>query len=87
MCLCEVRSVCCRKYAHHKFVIIFLQMNKFNEPVPLVVASGGGGLSDSRSKDDECQNGHGLNASTLDMTGNEFGPSAAGRVKFKFSSI
>jgi hypothetical protein len=55
--------------------------------VPLVVASGGGGLSHSRSNDDGYQHGHGLNASRLDMTGNAFGPDAAGRVKFKFSSI
>lgn len=87
MCLCVVCFVYCRKYAEHKFIIIFLQVNKFNESVPLVVASGGGGLGDSRSKDDGCQQGHGLNASTLDMTGNEFGPGAAGRVKLKYSSI
>lgn len=68
-------------------LIIFLQVNKFSESVPLVVASGGGGVSDSRNKDDGCQHGHALNASTLGMTGIEFGPSSAGRVKFKFSSI
>ena len=50
--------------------------------MPLVVASGGGGVSDSRNKDDGCQHGHALNASTLGMTGIEFGPGAAGRVKF-----
>jgi hypothetical protein len=55
--------------------------------VPLVVASGGGGQSDSRNKDDECQHGHGLNTSTLDMTGNEVGPGAAGTVKFNFNLI
>lgn len=87
MCLSVICSVCCRKYAEHKFIIIFLQVNKFNESVPLVAASGGGGLSDSGSKDDECQHGHGLNASALDMTGIEYGPGAAGRVNFKFSSI
>jgi hypothetical protein len=50
--------------------------------MPLLVASGGGGLSCSRSMDDNCQHGHGLNATRLDMTGNEFGSNAAGRVKF-----
>lgn len=57
-------------------------MNRDNESVPLVVASGGGGLSRSRSMDDNYQHGHGLNASRLDMTGNEFGSNAAGRVMF-----
>jgi hypothetical protein len=56
-------------------------MNQDNESMPLVVASGGGGLSHSRSKDDSIQHGHGLNASRLDMTGTEFGPGAAGSVK------
>lgn len=60
-------------------------MNQDDESVPLVVAAGGGGLSHNRSKDDGCQHGHGLDASRLDMTGNEFGPSAAGRVELKFS--
>jgi hypothetical protein len=31
---------------------------------------------------DNYHHGHGLNASRLDMTGNEFGTNAAGRVKF-----
>ena len=57
-------------------------MNQNNESVPLIVASGGGGLSHSRGKDDRSQHGHGLNASRQDMTGTEFGPGAAGRVKF-----
>jgi hypothetical protein len=57
-------------------------VNRDNESVPLVVASGGGGLSRSRSTDDNCQHGHGLNASRLGVTGSEFGSNAAGRVKF-----
>ncbi|GFG39571.1 hypothetical protein Cfor_01001, partial [Coptotermes formosanus] len=56
---------------------VFL-VNQDNESVPLVVASGGGGLSHSRSKDDGCQHGHGLNASRLDMTGKEFVELVAG---------
>lgn len=56
-------------------------MNRDNESVPLVVASGGGGLSHSRSKDDTCQHGHGLNASRLDITGTEFCVNDAGSVK------
>lgn len=87
MYLCVLCCVSCRKYDEHKLIIIFLQVNQDNESVPLVVASGGGGLSHSRSKDDGCQHGHGLNASRLDMTGKEFGAGAAGRVKFKPSSV
>lgn len=57
-------------------------MDEDNDPVPLIVASGGGGLSHSRSKDDWSQHGHGLKDSRLDVTGNEFGQDAAGRVNF-----
>jgi hypothetical protein len=58
-----------------------LQVNRDNESVPLVVASGGGGLSYNRSEDDSFQHGHGLNASRLDVTGTEFGMGDAGNVK------
>lgn len=56
-------------------------MNRDNKSVPLVVASGGGGLSHSKSKNDSVQHGRGLNASRLDVTGTEFGVGAAGSVK------
>jgi len=60
-------------------------VNQDNESVPLIVAAGGGGVSQSSSKDDWSQHGHGLNASRQDMTGIEFGPSAAGRVNFSIT--
>jgi hypothetical protein len=79
--------VSCKKFAWHKLKTAVLQVNQDNESVPLIVASGGGGLSHSRSKDDWSQHGHGLNASRRDMTGNEFGLGAAGRVNFSNFSI
>jgi hypothetical protein len=66
----------------HKLKTGVLQVNQDNESVPLIVASGGGGLSQSRSNDDWSQHGHGLKASRLDTTGNEFGVGAAGRMNF-----
>lgn len=77
-----MRCVSCNKFDSHKLQTAFLQVNQNNESVPLIVASGGGGLSHSRGKDDGSQHGHGLNASRHDMTGTEFDPGAAGRVKF-----
>jgi len=47
-----------------------------------MVAAGGGGVSQSSSKDDWSQHGHGLNVGRQDTTGIEFGPGAAGRVNF-----
>jgi len=57
-------------------------VNQDNESLPLMVAAGGGGVSQSSSKDDWSQHGHGLNVGRQDTTGIEFGPGAAGRVNF-----
>jgi hypothetical protein len=72
----------CNKFPSHKLKTAVLQVNQDNESVPLIVAAGGGGLSQSSSKDDWSQHGHGLNTSRKDTTGIEFGQGAAGRVKF-----
>jgi hypothetical protein len=77
--------VSCNKFASQKLKTGVLQVNQDNESVPLIVAAGGGGVSQSSSKDDWSQHGHGLNASRQDMTGIEFGPGAAGRVNFNIT--